>query len=409
MNPYLEVSGVAPAELGALLGISPELVLEWANGQAPMPWSMASHLGAVLGVPEERLLLPPKQPVEVSQITPAVWFKFRGSELSAADREVVFLARRLGVLQHELERVSAEPEVRWTAYFSQIQAQTSMNATPHDQARKAAQLFRSFADLNKGKSGVGELVRPGLRRLGILVIESPISKSRIEGCTFMVGPTAAQRPCIFINSYKTNWFRRNELLMHELCHAIFDLGSSGAALDYNGEVGDLHEVSETRANAFAQEALVPKEVLHHLANQHGIAWDKLETEELAILIAETHVEKRLVLKAAVTAGFLSPSDSTELEGVDLWSRVKELTEHALSASEYLTRIPEEARSQWRGKRNTTLPSRRLRLPITYIKAVVEAQAERLISIGRAAHLLMITAEEYVQRFQPHSADEAEWA
>jgi Zn-dependent peptidase ImmA (M78 family) len=400
MNPYLEVAGVSPDGLAALLGVSRHAVVAWSNGQEKVPPSMAAHLAAVLGVREEHLVAPPRQPVDVLEVTPAVWFKFRGDRLTTGDREIVFLARQLGVFLDELERVVGEPELGWSLIFDKIRANNNRDAPPSDQGRSAARLFRSYADLAKGKGGVGDLLRPRLKQIGIPVLESPIKESAIEGCTFLVGPPQNQRPCIFVNSYGTDWYRRNQILMHELAHAIFDLESSGASLDYaaDSDVDQRESVPEKRADVFAQECLIPREVLNHVANQEGIQWDELNRRQLAALVAATDVERRLVLKALVDASYITREAAERLQDVEIRSLVKEMSPHALSAREFLKSVSDDLSAPWRGKRNTTIPSRRLRLPVSYVKTVVEAERANAISAGRAAQLLMITEDDYGSRF-----------
>lgn len=83
------------------------------------------------------------------------------------------------------------------------------------------------------------MFRGNLRNKGILVIESSAQDSILEGCSFYVGPSGAERPCVFANSYRTTWFRRNRILMHELAHAIFDVESDIATLDFEAGASTL--------------------------------------------------------------------------------------------------------------------------------------------------------------------------
>ena len=109
---------------------------------------------------------------------------------------------------------------------------------------------------------------PTLRTLGILVIESPV-KSAVEGCAFSVGSESGATPSVFANSYKSTWFRRNAVMMHEVGHAIFDLESEQISIDYKDESSD--ELKELRAQTFAQECLVPKEFGFGPGRQTGSA------------------------------------------------------------------------------------------------------------------------------------------
>jgi hypothetical protein len=244
--------------------------------------------------------------------------------------------------------------------------------------------------------------------LGILVIESPIQESRVEGCCFYVGAHPMERPCVFANSYRSRWFRRNVILMHEIAHAIFDAPSSGASLDFVN-ADERNEISEQRAQAFAQEALLPRESLNHIAQSLGIKWDAISPEGMAHLVAETHVEQNVVARAAVAAGFILPEDETGLRELDITSWLRQISDRILTTSEYLEKYgAREKQKMMLGKRTTTIPSRSLRLPVPYIRGVIDALQEKTISKGRAAELLMIDKYDLESRFGetvPAAADE----
>jgi Zn-dependent peptidase ImmA (M78 family) len=394
MNPYLKVSGLELTTCAKLLGYSPRLFQEWAAGQQPIPPSAASHIASVLGVDVSALLTPPRRPVDEREIEPAIWFKLRSQGLGSADRELVFLVRQLGTLYEELERIRQGDSSGWKVAFGQVRIQVNAQAPAREQGRLAAHEFRSLLQWNKGRSGIGEILRASLRNLGILIVESPLKASRIEGCAFPVGDS--QRPCIFANTHGTTWFRRNAIILHELAHLIFE-PSEGAAVDiFEAELAT--NISELRAEAFAQDAAAPKEVLAHVAQKHGIAWSSpLSVNDLAVIVADTHVEPGLIARAAADSCLIDQDQKDSLLRLQIWPRLKEISAHALSTNEYLAKVGKQA-DEWSGKRTTGIPSRSLRLPVNYVKGVVEACEERLISIGRAAQLLMIGEETFVERF-----------
>jgi Zn-dependent peptidase ImmA (M78 family) len=312
-----------------------------------------------------------------------------------ADRELVLLIRQLGTFYEELEQIRSQGSLSWQVTFGQIRKDNDPQAPPREQGRLAAKQFRALRELNKGRMGIGELVRSSLRDLGILIVESPIEASKIEGCAFPAG--SSQRPCIFANSHGTTWFRRNAIIMHELAHLIFDL-SEGAALDVYNETKSLNDTSEARAEAFAQEATIPKEVLLHVAQRHGISWDApMMASQLAQIVADVHVEVRLIVRAAMEYGLIDKEKGDDLKGLPIHDHLKKISDHALSGREYLIKVGKQAEA-WTGKRNTSVPSRTLRLPVNYVKNVVEAYEERLISMGRAAELLMISEDIFAERF-----------
>ena len=396
MNPYLKVSGLEPAVCARLLGYNPRHFQEWAAGQSPIPSSVVAHIAAVLGVDAEDLLAPRHQLLDETAIEPAVWFKLRSQGLGSADRELVLLVRQLGTFYEELEQVRAEASSRWRIVFENTRQEINAQASPREQGQVAAQIIRGLLGWNTGRNGIGSILRGSLRSLGILIVESPIIDSKIEGCAFPVG--ANQRPCIFVNTHNTTWFRRNAIILHELAHLIFDLGSEGATLDIFDATDSRDGLSERRAEAFAQETAIPTEVLSHIAQKYGISWrSPLGADSLARLVAESHVELRLIIKAAIENGLLDKSAGESLTQIPIHDRLKDLSDHALSTREYLGKVG-KASEEWISKRTTTIPSRRLLLPVNYVKSVVDTCREGLISIGRAARLLMIGEDVLVERF-----------
>jgi Zn-dependent peptidase ImmA (M78 family)/DNA-binding transcriptional regulator YdaS (Cro superfamily) len=399
LNPYLRVSGLDTTTCAKLLGYSPRLFHEWAVGQRPMPPSAAAHIASVLGVNADDLLKAPHQPVDVADIEPAVWFKLRSQNLGNPDRELVLLIRQLGTFYEELEQVRSEGSSGGELLLARIREKVNPQSSPTEQGRAAAQAFRRLTDLQWGKIGIGELLRRILRNHGILVVESPIRGSLIEGCAFLVG--SSQRPCIFANIHNTTWFRRNAIILHELAHVVFDVASEGAALDVVR--GESQAMTERRAEAFAEEAAIPREALHHIAQRNGVVWsDGLTSVQLATLVAELHVEAKLVLRAAVDYGFISAEQEESAGQLAIHEHLKKLSSHALSTAEYLADLEKRGESgeAWSvGKRSTTRFPRSLRLPVGYIVAVLQAFGDKLISSGRAARLLMIDEDTFAQRFQ----------
>ncbi len=182
--------------------------------------------------------------------------------------------------------------------------------------------------------------------------------------------------------------------MHELGHAIFE-PFTGATLDLTNSV--FEEDIEIRAQSFAQEVLVPREVLLHTAQSLGCKWNALTADSLANLVAATHVEPKTLLNAARDSGFLDAVQVEELKRIDISSQLRNVSDHALSTQEYLEKTGSNDQD-WIGKRTTTLTARPIRLPIGYVNAVVEAYRNRQISPSKAATYLMVEENEFLQRF-----------
>src|SRR6202008_3863899 len=115
-------------------------------------------------------------------------------------------------------------------------------------------------------------------------------------------------------------------LFHELAHAIFDVESAIAALDFSNRASQSN-VEEQRADAFAQEALVPSEVLRHVGQRHAIRWNMLDAGSIATMVAGTHVEQRFLAKALVDAGLIASDQSERVEGVCFSGGVRKLFPH----------------------------------------------------------------------------------
>ena len=398
LQTILEATGLDTQKCAELLGISPVVFQEWVAGQRPIPESYVLLLSDVFGVDPRIIHSSAKQARRIEDYTPAIWYKFRGENLVDADRESVLLIRQLGHYQNEIEEVTGNRALGWKPLFEAIRQNNDNQAPPSEQGRRAARSMRESTGLSHGATGIGEVFRGNLRRLGILLIESPIPESIVEGCSFYVGAHPSERPCVFANTYESTWFRRNVVLMHEIGHAIFDAPSSGASVDFV-DSNESKDLSERRAQAFAQEALLPREVLHHTAQSRGIKWAAITAEDIAQLVAATQVEQKLVARAAVDAGFVPPENEENLRNLDISDRLRGITDRALDTSEYLEKFGKDAEQKLMlGKRTATIPSRPLRLPVPYVRGVVGALLDRRISRGKAAELLMIDKYDLEFRF-----------
>lgn len=402
LRELLQRTGLEPERTAALLGISPGLFQEWLANQRPIPSSMLKVLSNVVGLDLEPFLQRKVPAQEAAAVTPAIWFRFRGEKLVPQDREFVLLIRRLGFFINELEDVTGAKSVGWKALFQEIRTRIDIQAPPRVQGIQAANMFRESRGLSVGASGVGKVLRSNLRSMGVLVVETPVPKSQLEGCCFYVGSRPDERPCIFANTHHTVWFRRNATLLHEVAHAIFDAESEGAALDFYND-NDKSKIAEERADAFAQQILVPRQVLQHTAQRSGIQWNSLSEHSLAKLIAETHAEKRTVLRAAFENELISPELYSSYQSLDVTADLRRLSPHALSTEEYIKAHDKHAH-KWHGKRSVTLGATTLRLPTPYVKAVLDAFSSGEISQGKAAEMLMISSETFRRRFPEVSAE-----
>lgn len=399
LKQILDSAGLDPQVSAELLGVSPKIFQEWVVGNRAIPESMVWRLSTVLGVSPMTLRNPRKIKGQQGDIAPAIWYKFRGDGLTDADRECVLLIRHLGYYFDQLEQATDSKATGWQLLFEGIRRETDLQAPPREQGRQAARILRQSTGLDKGKTGIGESFRGNLRSRGVLIIESPMPESSLEGCCFYLGATSLERPCVFSNSYKRTWFRSNHILLHELAHAIFDASTDGASIDLlpiqNQKASS--SLSEERAQAFAQECLVPREVLIHMSATLGLNLRALTPMQLATLVARTHAEQKTVISAALSNDMISQEEAELYSTFDIASDLLELSERALTADQFIKKKGLK-KAEWQDKRNTTIPSRSLRLPVNYVKRVVDAAGIGQISPSKAAEFLMIDESTFYSRF-----------
>jgi Zn-dependent peptidase ImmA (M78 family) len=399
LREILSSAGLNAKVCADLMGLDHTLFHQWVMGQRPIPPYIVPELSSVLGVPKDAILTS-SSGTGSSDNAPAIWFKFRaGDKLTDADREIVVLIRKLGHFMDELERLTESRYVTWKALF-----ETVRKASPKEQGKIAAQVIRADRQLGfplntrQGIRGTGDIFRDNLRSIGVRIIETPVPPSQLEGCSFYVGAPGSERPCLFANTYKQTWFRRNSVLMHELAHAIFDIEGTAASLDFTGEP-DKRQLEELRAQAFSLEVLVPREVLNHIARTSGMKWEALTNRDIAVLVAASQVEQGMVIKAALEAGFIDAALAEKYSTVEIHDHLKGLTERALTTQEFVkSRRIGEGELISAEFRTTTIPSRALRLPLPYVARVVNLAVQNEISTGKAAQMLMIEKDTFRERF-----------
>jgi len=399
MNSLLEDAGLSPEVCASLLGVNPKNFALWASGERELPGFIAPELASVLGVSKDDLM------ANRAVNAPAIWYKFRSEQTIAADRELVVLIRRLGFFIRQLNSITGQSGNKWKIAFSVIRQgiEEYKRSAPNVQGGMAASLFRDFVNigfsrdvLNERISGPGDIIRGVLRSLGVLIIEMPIPESQMDGCSFYVGDGGEETPCLFINTYRQRWFRRNYVLAHELAHAIFDIDDEAALIDYRKDSGQT-SLREARADAFARNCFASAKILQVEASKLGLEWNHLSPPDLAQLVAHCQVELNTILRTAEIEKLITPDQGLSYGNHSLRKELRALSERALTAHEYFERYP--GNQQWTGvHRETTIPSRKLRLPIPYITSVLAAVNSGRISEGRAAEMLMMDRDTFIDRF-----------
>jgi len=397
LKEILDSAKLEPSFCASLLGIAPDQFGEWVSGVKPVPAFILPELSTILGVPESVLTERRKRKcTDESLLAPVIRFKLREERLHQADRETVGLIRKLGFYIANLQRVTGECPLAYRSHFREIRATVKVTAPPALQGRDGARIFRNLTGLSQGKEGIGEILRPCLRGAGVLIVESPLPKSEVEGCAFNVGSDENLTPCIYTNTFKSTWFRRNLILCHELAHAIFDLDSEQFMADFLGQ--DNKTLQELRASAFAVECMLPKSVLIHLQNQLGINWESLSEQQLASLVARSHVEQRVVLSAALAAELIDEEHYDTYDAMAIGDLLRKVSDRAVSTSEYLKQTAAASPLWVSQNRTANVGLRRLRLPAGYVQRVLEARNDGLISNRKAAEMMMMDFDIFDQRF-----------
>ena len=277
LKEILDAAKLDAGFCASLVGVSAGRFHEWIDGKRPLPSYVIPELSSILGVSEHALTSPKSDSQSEGMIAPAIWFKLRDEKLTPADRELVGVIRKIGYFLEQLRLEATSAKENYKELFTKIRLAVDKSAPPAVQGRSAASAFRDLVGFQHQQRGVGELIRPQLSRLGVLIVESPLPKSPVEGCSFQVGYDGS--PCLFANSYKSTWFRRNAVILHELAHSLFDLDNEQVSIDYREQ--QPSQLLEIRAESFAQEVLVSEGVLSQITNRYGLDWSNLSVNDLA--------------------------------------------------------------------------------------------------------------------------------
>jgi hypothetical protein len=153
-----------------------------------------------------------------------------------------------------------------------------------------------------------------------------------------------------------------------------------------------------RAETFARETLLPRRLLLSLCNKNGLQPSKLTREGLAVLVAQSGVEQKTVVRVMRDHELIDEALLHDYFSYHIAQELREISDHSLTTDEYETKIGPKAASAWKGKRLTSSTKRKLRLPVPYVKAVLDAVKAYSISVSRAAELLMIDESTFSSRF-----------
>ena len=144
LRKIIEGAGLNVTACAEVLGVDPELFLEWADSKREMPPAYAMVLSAILGVKTEALTSKAFAVTHGSaKAEPsAIWFKFRGKEFSDADRESILLIRRLGHNTNQLEKSTlGQANKSWSLLFQSVLESVDLQASPKTKEEWPPDLF----------------------------------------------------------------------------------------------------------------------------------------------------------------------------------------------------------------------------------------------------------------------------
>ncbi len=386
-----------------LVGASRDHFREWMSGERPVPRFLIPELVSVFGATREQI-----RGVANPDTHPAgsIWFKLREeNKVNKADLEMIGITRKLCFRIGQFFALQGLQSDAFSLIFEQARAESAAGRSPEVQGRLAARFIRKAFGWAHGNTGIGDAIRPNLRQKGIVVVESAFRDAVVEGCSFLTEGPVSQMVCLFVNVYGVTWFRRNAVLLHEMCHAIFDLGQREAlAIDYRAE--NEGDQAELRAQAFARECLVPKEVLAHYKNQIGFDWMALTPRALAQLIAGCHAPQQMILKAALDYGLIDYDNFVSYSQYECAALLEEFTTHGLTTKEYAERLPLDDKRKWvLADRTVRFGDRKLLLPSNYVGSVITSVNAGGITVGKAAELTLMSIYDFRSRFasfiEPH--------
>lgn len=382
----------------SLAACSPKQMEEWLAGQRQLPMSVARRISAAVGVPVDVLIGSATATGGAERTLPPLWLKAREKNLQRASVTALAVTRLLVSKYDEALSLLEEPPGEYKQLLNDIRGRVDLQAPPEVQGEVAADAFLKLTGLGQTARPIGEVLRGALRNRGLLVIETPINDKSLEGFCIPVGAGAKARPCLLANSFTTTWFRRNEVLLHELGHAIFDLEGAFALFDVKTSEEDgetLSSLAEERASSFALHALIPRRLLLTVGSSLGNA----TSATVAELIANTHAEQRLIAKAVVKYGLLSLELAERFRAVKVSQQdLIRATPHAKGLARLDTDQLADARVREWETRKTTFPISGVRLPIPFVQVVLRVLEQRKITAAKAAELLMVTTADLSARY-----------
>lgn len=164
---------------------------------------------------------------------------------------------------------------------------------------KVAQALRQF--LGYKNADAYRNLYSEFRKIGIHIFRVKLEDSNLSGL-FIKHPIADK--CVLVN-FDENLYRQNFTLCHEVGHALMD------GCNYNVSYQAQKDYREYRANAFASEFLMPKDVIKQINP------DSLTPESIVRYAAQFRVNVQAFLIALDNAGVITPDKKAEYDRMRL--------------------------------------------------------------------------------------------
>ena len=164
---------------------------------------------------------------------------------------------------------------------------------------KIAQALRQF--LGYKDTEAYQNLYQEFRRIGIHIFRTRLEDSNLSGL-FVKHPVADK--CVLVN-FDENLYRQNFTLCHEVGHALMD-GSS-----YNVSYQAQKDFREYRANAFASEFLMPKDIIKQISPS------SITPNSVVSYASRFRVNVQAFLIALENAGVISPEKKAEYSKMGL--------------------------------------------------------------------------------------------
>lgn len=327
----MERSDVDSDELAARLGVEPEKVIAWQNGDERPTFNQAKRAAALLQTPFGYLYMPEPP----SEQIPIAEFRRLPGIGSKIDRDVFDLLLDIDFKRDWYREYRLEEGFEPLNFIGKFSLETPTALVASDIKKELSRQSNSlFATRKSSDRFLDEFIKAA-EKIGIWVMRSgvvgnnthrPISVDRLRG--FAVSDDIA--PIIFLNG-KDSKNAQIFTFAHELAHLW--IGESSI------EFGDLSEIVsngnrtvEQKCNAVAAEVLVPSDDFAEQWNR------RISLTDQASPLAERFSVSRVVIaRRALEQGYISESDYREFYAIES-NRWREAAKTSTGGS-YYNNIP----------------------------------------------------------------------